>query len=123
MLVVIAAVYALCTLPYHVTWLFSVFGYPNSVAKKLCVLLVIATSAAHPIIYGTLNQEFGRGFKAFFRCLKQKENYQKSLETKMTSRVSNVTYRVASHVKWKENRERTQLVKNEVIVKEMVSCL
>ena len=74
MLVVIAAVYAVFTLPYHVTWLFSVFGYPNPVAKKLCVLLVIATSAAHPIIYGALNQDFGKGFKSFFRFMRQRKN-------------------------------------------------
>ena len=74
MLVVVAVVHAVFTLPYHVTWLFSVFGYPNSVAKKLCVLLVIATSAAHPIIYGTLNQEFGRGFKSFFLRFTRERN-------------------------------------------------
>ena len=83
MLVVIAAVYAVFTLPYHVTWLFSVFGYPNSVAKKLCVLLVIATSAAHPIIYGTLNQEFKKGFQAFFRFTRKRN---RSNDPKDTSR-------------------------------------
>ena len=31
----------------------------------------MATSAAHPIIYGTLNQEFAKGFKTFFRCAKE----------------------------------------------------
>ena len=80
MLVVIAAVYAVFTLPYHVTWLLSVFGYPNFVAKKLCVLLVMATSAAHPIIYGTLNQEFAKGFKIFFRCAKGTKRYKVAKE-------------------------------------------
>ena len=114
MLFVIAAVYALFTLPYHVTWLLSVFGYPNSVAKKLCVLLVIATSAAHPIIYGTLNQEFARGFKAFFRCLKQEKAYEKSLETRVKYRVPNETGNEgASRVKRK----------GTCIVQEMVSSI
>lgn len=71
MLIVIVAVNALCTLPYHVTWLFSVFGHLNSLAKKFCVLLVIATSAAHPIIYGTLNQDFARGFRSYLRCMRE----------------------------------------------------
>lgn len=71
MLIVIVAVNALCTLPYHVTWLVSVFGYPHSLAKKFCVLLVIATSAAHPIIYGTLNQDFARGFRSYLKCMRE----------------------------------------------------
>ena len=83
MLVVIAAVYAVFTLPYHVTWLFSVFGYPNSVAKKLCVLLVIATSAAHPIIYGTLNQEFKKGFQAFFRFTRKRNRSNDPKDTRV----------------------------------------
>ena len=70
MLITIVVVYAVCTLPYHITWLFSVFGYPNSVAKKLCVLLVIATSAAHPIIYGTLNKDFKKGFGSYVEYCK-----------------------------------------------------
>ena len=97
LLVVIAAVYAVFTLPYHVTWLFSVFGYPNSVAKKLC-LLVIATSAAHLIIYGTLNQEFGRGFKAFFRCMKEQQWYR--AKQGRTDRVSGMS----SHVTWRKTQ-------------------
>jgi hypothetical protein len=74
MLIVIVAVNALCTLPYHVTWLLSVFGHPHSLAKKFCVLLVIATSAAHPIIYGTLNQDFARGFRSYgvyLKCIRE----------------------------------------------------
>lgn len=124
MLVVIAAVYALFTLPYHVTWLLGVFGYPNSVAKKLCVLLVIATSAAHPIIYGTLNQDFGRGFKAFFRCLKQGKAEQKTLdETRVKNRVPNEMHKGAYLVKCKKTREGMQFATNEANIKEMVSCL
>lgn len=113
MLFVIAAVYALFTLPYHVTWLLGVFGYPNSVAKKLCVLLVIATSAAHPIIYGTLNQEFGSGFKAFFRCLKQEKTDQKFLETRVKYTVPNEMRNGALQVK----------PKRTWVVQEMVSSV
>lgn len=120
MLIVIAAVYALFTLPYHVTWLCGVFGYPNSVAKKLCVLLVIATSAAHPIIYGTLNQEFAKGFKAFFPCLKTKqgETRQTTFETRVKNRTQNGTHGVFP-VKLRENREGLQPAKNEANVNEL----
>ena len=123
MLVVIAAVYALFTLPYHVVWLLGVFGYPNSVAKKLCVLLVIATSAAHPIIYGTLNQEFGRGFKTFFRCLKQEKTHQKKLDTSVKNRLPIETPKGASLEKLKETRKGMQFAANVAHVKEMISCL
>ena len=129
MLVVIAAVYALFTLPYHVTWLFSVFGYPNSVAKKLCVLLVIATSAAHPIIYGTLNQEFGKGFKAVFRCLKQRDDYEIPLDTRkqtnMTQHGLNGKYKVNHHVKWRViyGGKQLAIASDKETVNEMVSCL
>ena len=68
MLIVIVVVYAACTLPWHITWLFSVYGYSDSVAKKICVLLVISVSAAHPIIYGTLNKDFARGFLGYTSC-------------------------------------------------------
>lgn len=113
MLVVIAAVYAVFTLPYHVTWLLSVFGYPNFVAKKLCVLLVMATSAAHPIIYGTLNQEFAKGFETFFRCAKETKRYKHAKEEtlklstvlKSSGRAQAVGARgVSCKVKRKENR-------------------
>lgn len=116
MLVVIAAVYAVFTLPYHVTWLLSVFGYPNFVAKKLCVLLVMATSAAHPIIYSkysTLNQEFAKGFKVFFRCAKETKRYKLAKEEtlklstvlKSSGRTQAVRARgVSCKVKRKENR-------------------
>ena len=113
MLVVIAAVYAVFTLPYHVTWLLSVFGYPDFVAKKLCVLLVMATSAAHPIIYGTLNQEFAKGFKAFFRCAKETKRYKTAKEENFktctvlssSGRTQAVRARgVSCKVKRKENR-------------------
>ena len=70
MLVTIVVIHAAFTLPHHITWLLSVFGHPNSVAKKLCVLLVIALSAAHPIIYGTLNKDFKRGFRSYVQCFK-----------------------------------------------------
>ncbi|KAL9968559.1 hypothetical protein ACROYT_G020667 [Oculina patagonica] len=124
MLVVIAAVYALFTLPYHVTWLLGVFGYPNSVAKKLCVLLVIATSAAHPIIYGTLNQDFGKGFKAFFRCVKKGKTHQKTLdEMRVKDRLPNNMLKRVYLVKYKETREGTEFATSEAIVMERVSCL
>lgn len=127
MLIVIAAVYALFTLPYHVTWLCGVFGYPNSVAKKLCVLLVIATSAAHPIIYGTLNQEFAKGFKAFFRCLKTKqlgETRQKTFERRVKNKTLNKTYRFSCPVTSRENGDRElQPAKNEPVVQDIVTCL
>ena len=125
MLIVIAAVYALFTLPYHVTWLCGVFGYLDSVAKKLCVLLVIATSAAHPIIYGTLNQEFAKGFKAFFPCLKTKpgEIHQKTFETRVKNRIQNGKHGVAFPAKSRENREGLQPAKNEANVNERVTRL
>lgn len=69
MLIVIVAVNAAFTLPYHVTWLISVFGHPHSIVKKFCVVLVIATSAAHPIIYGTLNKDFASGFRSYSRYI------------------------------------------------------
>ena len=125
MLIVIASVYALFTLPYHVTWLCGVFGFPNSVAKKLCVLLVIATSAAHPIIYGTLNQEFAKGFKAFFQCLKAKkgETRQKTFETRVKNRKQNETNRVSCLVTFMENSDELQPAKKEAIVQDIVTCL
>ena len=69
MLVVIVVVYAVCTFPWHVTWLLSVYGFSNSTAKKICVLLVMSVSAAHPIIYGTLNQDFARGYRKYAHCI------------------------------------------------------
>lgn len=125
MLIVIAAVYALFTLPYHVAWLCGVFGYPNSVAKKLCVLLVIATSAAHPIIYGTLNQEFAKGFKAFFQCLKAKKGKtrQKTFETGVKNKKQNETHRVSCLVILSENSDALQPAKKEAIVQDIVTCL
>lgn len=126
MLIVIAAEYALCTLPYHVAWLCGVFGYPNSVAKKLCVLLVIATSAAHPIIYGALNQEFAKGFKAFFRCLKTKqgETHQNTFaKFRVKNRKQNLTHRLALPVTSKENGDGLKLARNETIAHDIVTCL
>ena len=127
MLIVIAAVYALFTLPYHVTWLCGVFGYPNSVAKKLCVLLVSATSAAHPIIYGTLNQEFAKGFKAFFRCLKTKQGEQPRQGTFDKSRVKNRTQNgtrgVACPVTLRKSGDELLNAKNEANVWDIVTCL
>jgi len=126
MLIVIAAVYALFTLPYHVTWLCGVFGYQNSVAKKLSVLLVIATSAAHPIIYGTLNQEFAKGFIAFFRCLKstkQGKIRQKAFETRVKNRTLNEKCQVSCPVALRENGDELQPAKNEGIVLDLVTCL
>jgi hypothetical protein len=46
----------------------STYGVKNSLAKKFSVLILTATSASHPIIYGALHQEFALGFKAFLRC-------------------------------------------------------
>ena len=125
MLIVIAAVYALFTLPYHVTWLCGVFGYPNSVAKKLCVLLVIATSAAHPIIYGALNQEFAKGFKAFFQCLKARkgDTRQKTSETEVKNKKQNEAHRVSCLVTLSENGDELQPAKKEAIVQDIVTCL
>ena len=144
MLVAIAAVYAVFTLPYHVTWLFSVFGYPNSVAKKLCVLLVMATSAAHPIIYGTLNQEFGKGFKAFFKCTKERKRRMKNKETREARVKLSPRHRgrrfantekargVSSQVSWTKtqraqfatlNYKACDLQKENEIFAETVSCL
>ena len=125
MLIVIAAVYALFTLPYHLTWLCGVFGYPNSVAKKLCVLLVIATSAAHPIIYGTLNQEFAKGFKAFFQCLKTKQGKtgQKTFEPRVKNRTRNEACRVTCPVTLGENYDKLQHLENEATVQDIVTCL
>ncbi|KAK3735821.1 hypothetical protein QZH41_019924 [Actinostola sp. cb2023] len=83
MLIVIVAVNAVLTLPYHVTWLLTVFGHPHSIVKKFCVLLVIATSAAHPIIYGTLNEDFAKGFRSYSKYLqcirKQATMYSETL--------------------------------------------
>jgi hypothetical protein len=68
MICIIVIVYIALTLPYHITWLMSTYGYKNSLAKKFSVLILTATSASHPIIYGALHQEFALGFKAFLRC-------------------------------------------------------
>lgn len=81
MLIVIVAVNAALTLPYHVTWLISIFGHPQAIVKKFCVLLVIATSAAHPIIYGTLNKDFGRGFKSYSQYIKCVKCFREQVAT------------------------------------------
>ena len=112
MLVVIAVVYAVFTLPYHVTWLFGVFGYPNPVAKKLCVLLVIATSAAHPIIYGTLNKDFGKGFKSFFRQRKNSSEEFKGSSLDL-SRVTND----CSHLNGRRQTKKVDGISSDVITK------
>ncbi|XP_022781684.1 neuropeptide Y receptor type 2-like [Stylophora pistillata] len=123
MLVVVAAVYALFTLPYHVTWLFSVFGYPNSVAKKLCVLFVIATSAAHPIIYGTLNQEFNKGFKAFFRCLRQKEDDEYQMDNRIATRRLNEKCSHTYQVRGRDIRQGKQRENHEEVEAQLITCV
>ena len=89
MLIVMVVVYALCTLPWHITWLLSVYGYSNSVAKKICVLLVISLSATHPIIYGALNKDFGSGFRKYTHCAGRKlvANNDKNFFTKRKRRL------------------------------------
>ena len=74
MIFTIVIVYILLTLPYHIIWQLNTFGIKNALAKKFSVLFLTATSASHPIIYGTLHQEFSRGFKAILRCSKTARN-------------------------------------------------
>ncbi|XP_028414100.1 somatostatin receptor type 2-like [Dendronephthya gigantea] len=71
MICIIVIVYIALTLPYHITWQMSTYGIKNALAKKFSVLVLTATSASHPIIYGALHQEFAQGFKAFLRCSKK----------------------------------------------------
>lgn len=82
MICAIVAVYILLTLPYHITWQLRTFGIKNALAKKFSVLLVTATSASHPIIYGALHKEFAPGFKAFLRRSKRARRHFLSLSIK-----------------------------------------
>ena len=83
MLSVIVIVYATFTLPYHVTWLLSQYDINNSLAKQFCALLVIAMSATHLVIYGTLHEDFAKGFRAYLlRC---NRNYHEKMSQYLDS--------------------------------------
>ncbi|KAK3724327.1 hypothetical protein QZH41_001816 [Actinostola sp. cb2023] len=72
MLLVVTAVFALCVLPNNLMWLWLDFGQAD---KKIsyfwellafCQIVTFANSAANPICYTALNENYRREFKRFF---------------------------------------------------------
>ena len=73
MLVALVILYAICMLPQHFVFLWSKYGDLSNSKYFVYVLrfsnvFPMANSALNPIAYGTLNKEFKKVFKSFFRC-------------------------------------------------------
>ncbi|XP_020904099.1 QRFP-like peptide receptor [Exaiptasia diaphana] len=75
MLLVVTIVFALCVLPNNIMWLWLDFGQAD---KKItyfyellafCQIVTFANSAANPICYTALNENYRREFKRFFMGL------------------------------------------------------
>ncbi|XP_031568785.1 melanopsin-B-like [Actinia tenebrosa] len=73
MLIALIILYAICMLPQHLVYLFSIYGDLSKFKYRVYVIrfanvFPMANSALNPIAYGTLNKEFKAVFKNFFKC-------------------------------------------------------
>ncbi|XP_022796055.1 neuropeptide FF receptor 2-like [Stylophora pistillata] len=71
-LTVVVIVFALLMLPNHIFFLWLDFGngdrHPNATGiMQFCQICVYANSAANPLIYNAVNEQFREGFKTYFR--------------------------------------------------------
>jgi len=72
MLLVVTIVFALCVLPNNVMWLWLDFGHADQKISyfwellAFCQIITFANSAANPICYTALNENYRREFKRFF---------------------------------------------------------
>lgn len=75
MLIGLVVLYSVCMLPQHIVYFWMTFGNLNYLSYKMYIFRLanvfpMANCALNPIVYGTLNKEFGQVFKTFFAYLK-----------------------------------------------------
>lgn len=75
MLIGLVVLYTVCMLPQHIVYFWMTYGNLNYLSYKMYIFRLanvfpMANCALNPIVYGTLNKEFGQVFKTFFAHLK-----------------------------------------------------
>lgn len=95
-LTVVVIVFALLMLPNHIYFLWYDFGkgegdYPHADGiRQICQICVYANSAANPLIYNAVNEQFREGFKTYFRswieCVLKIKRSKRRDDLKVTNR-------------------------------------
>lgn len=75
MLVGLVILYSVCMLPQHIVYFWMTYGNLNYLSYKMYIFRLsnvfpMANCALNPIVYGTLNKDFGQVFRNFFAHLK-----------------------------------------------------
>ena len=76
-IVIIVALFVICMLPYHIVWLFFLFGHQgDETVSAISGLLVVFNCCVNPIVYGSLTRHFRRSYYRFicFPCIKFTKN-------------------------------------------------